>query len=138
MKATDEFKTAWAQAKNAQNLDNDDNTVEVHGEICVYAKSRQEAYDKCLVLYGKFIGMSINSLLSGGLSDEGTEIQENGSIDFTLNWEGEYSTMKNLQHDLQLMNSGDFYFVFIALSRTGNAFYEISEMFKSKEGHDHE
>jgi len=138
MKATEEFKTAWAQAKTAQNLDNDDNTVEVHGEICVRANSRQEAYDKCLVLYGKCIGMSINSLLSGGLSDDGTEIQEDGSMDFFLNWEGEYGTMENIEHDLKLMDSEDFYFVFIALSRIDKAFYEVSEMFQSRKGKDHE
>lgn len=138
MKATNEFKTAWVQAKKAQNLDNDDNTVEVHGEICVFAKSQQEAYNKCLGLYGKCIGMSINSLLSGGLSDDGAEIQEDGSMDFTLNWEGEYGTMKNLQHDLKLMNSEDFYFVFITLSRIDKAFYEVSEMFQRKDKKDHE
>jgi len=138
MKATEQFKTAWLEAKNAQNLDNDDKTVEVSGQICVYAKSRQSAYDKCLVLYGKCIGMSINSLLSDGLSEEGTEMQEDGSLDFWFDWEGEYSTMKNLGHDLGLMQSDDFSFVFINLCRIDKVFYEVSDMFETKEGHDHE
>lgn len=138
MKATEKFKTAWLEAKKAQNLDNDDKTVEVHGEVCVYAKSRQEAYDKCLVLYGKCIGMSINSLLSDGLSQEGIEMEDDGSMDFFLNWEGEYSTIKNLKHDLKFMQSEDFSFVFITLSRIDKPFYEVSDMFQTKGGKDHE
>ena len=137
MKATEKFKSAWLQAKKAQNLDNDDKTVEVSGEITVYADSRQSAYDKCLVLYGKCIGMGINSLLSDGLSEEETEIEEDGSMGFIFNWEGEYSTMKNLRHDLRMMDDGDFYFVDISLCRIRKTFYEFAEMFQ-KRGKDNE